>query len=193
MPLIENVTEINETGSLGKFDSNLGTLTGATLEIHGTVRTQISLTNSAATTVNARATGDTQLSWTSGLGPLDSLLPSNNGGTMILTFSTGAVQSYTAGQSRNFGPLTDAETFSYDLVSILSSLQAPGGDSFTLNASSLSGFTLFGGGGAMESSQNTSAGAGASISYIYTPIPEPAGATLLGVGILLALPARRRM
>lgn len=48
LPLVEHTTEISETGMLGMFDSTLGTLTGATLNIFGAGTTNISLTNNAA-------------------------------------------------------------------------------------------------------------------------------------------------
>ena len=43
-----SATEINQTGSLSLFDSNLGTLTGASLTVTGNLESVVTFVNSAA-------------------------------------------------------------------------------------------------------------------------------------------------
>ncbi len=114
------------------------------------------------------------------LAPLNDLLVAE-GNSVYLTFSTGAYQSYDPGMSREFGPLMSAKNESYDLSSILGSLQASGGGNFTLNAESTNGLTIYGGGGNITSTQSTTAGSGAMIVYTYDAIPEPGSMMLVSL------------
>ena len=51
-------TEISESGSLGLFNSSLGTLTGATLTLDGANQTSITLTNGALIAAPTRLVPD---------------------------------------------------------------------------------------------------------------------------------------
>jgi PEP-CTERM motif len=184
LPLVERTTEITETGNLGLFDSSLGTLTAATLQIFGGATTTISLTNNAATAVSGRATGTVDLAWTSGLSALDALLIDD----FNFSLPTGANQTYAPGQTRSFGPLHQDGIFSYDLATILASLSAAGGGNFGITCESTSGIGVVGGGGNLASNQTTTAGCGASIVYTYSDVqppavPEPATMALIGLAL----------
>ncbi|MCU0750351.1 MAG: choice-of-anchor E domain-containing protein [Akkermansiaceae bacterium] len=191
LPIMESVTEIDETGHLALFDSDLGILTAITLELYGAGTTELSITNSAVTAVNARITGTSTLSFTSSLAPLDTLLQ-NSGADIDLQFSTGGIQSFAVGETRNFGPLSTSSSNVYDLASIIYAMQAPGGGNFSINAQSLNGLTILGGGGNLSSQQTTTAGTGARIIYSYTAIPEPSSALLAGLAALPLIGRRRR-
>jgi hypothetical protein len=189
IPIQLHLTEINETGTLAKFDSNLGILTGASLEIFGGAQFSLSGTNYSPQNQNARMTSDTSLSFSSSEGDVNLLIAAQSP-NLDLAYAT-PILSYAPGQTRTFGPVAQSGSNVYDLASILPAVQTIGGGSFTINAQSSSGFTLLGGGGNLGTSQSTTVGAGARITYSYV-IPEPSSALIASLPALALCLRRRR-
>ncbi|WP_077037638.1 choice-of-anchor E domain-containing protein [Pelomonas sp. KK5] len=191
-------TEINQSGTLGLFDSNLGTLTGISLTFTGANTTDLTLTNNAAQQQRVTATSLTDLYFNSSLAALDALIQAANP-VISLSATTGSV-TLAAGQSQSFGPLADADAITWDsmLNSILAAFTQAGGGNFMLGCDSTSGISLIGGGGNVGSNQATQAMCGATITYTFddapppTSVPEPAMPALVGIAMLGLWAARRR-
>ncbi|MEG3437335.1 choice-of-anchor E domain-containing protein [Pannus brasiliensis CCIBt3594] len=160
-------TEINQTGSLGKFDPNLGTLTSVAFSFTGQYRQQFTVTNRASTTQNnVRVITSTDIFASLVGGP--ALSPNS----LSFAVDTGR-QTYTAGQTRSFGPFTDSKSFLTTFTSPATLAFFTGLGTFDVNCISLSSTTISGGGGNINTTQNTTAACGASIEYTYTPAPTP--------------------
>jgi hypothetical protein len=208
-PLVR--TELEISGELGYFDSNLGTLTGATLLLSSKGTTTITLTNNSTQAQTPTATSS--LEFLLGQGPsledptpsplsipsLNDLvsLPANQPELIFSAFEPGSIAG-SGGTATS--PLLLAETnVSIDLHTILSDLRKPGGGEFILEGFTIAGLSLIGGGGNMGNTQDTFAGFSAKITYTYTPfsvIPEPSQAistlALCTFGLMLRRRASKR-
>jgi hypothetical protein len=168
------VTEINQTGTLSKFDSSLGDLVSATLTLSGDFLQSITGTNTSQQSQTARISTSTEL--------LFSI--AGFGGTLpLIEFAenTGFL-SYGVGQTRAFGPfseqLTDSVTFTGTDLAFFDSL----GEDFEVACESFSSLTVTGGGGNIDSTQETQASCHGSIEYVYSVhqgTPEPS--TMLAI------------
>lgn len=105
-------TEITQTGNLGLFDSNLGTLTDADLFLSGLMTTSITLTNRAAQSQTTNATGSVDLLFGSSIPALNAILAPIYVGP--ITASTG-FQTLASGATVSFGPYTASGSLPLDL------------------------------------------------------------------------------
>jgi len=181
-------TEIFQTGALGLFDANLGTLTGATLFLSGGILTDLTVSNFALTTSHVRVQVLSDLFFGSDLASVNALLASESLGVM---FDTGTL-SYEVGETRSFQNQTVGNEISLNLASLLGDLQVSGGGSFNVTAQTLSGINIMGGGGNVSTSQSTSAFSGGRIVYSYNPVPEPGSAFLVALALVAPWVGRRR-
>lgn len=187
-------TEIHFADTLPLFDSNLGVLTGATLTLFEAARTSVFVYNHSPQTQTFDLQGMTYLYWNSGNSYVDSLLasPPGPGNSFNLVTQSSGFTDLGAGQSVTVGPLYGEAEHVIDLATHLAQFQSAGGGLFDLSADTLSGLSVAGGGGNINTSQQTSATVHAMITYTYTPVPEPSVVMLGFAAGAFGLIRRRR-
>jgi hypothetical protein len=195
-PLVLANTEIDQSGNLGLFDTNLGTLTDVEIVLNTAMQGQITLTLGAASgPQSVRGTATSDISWNTTLGPLAGALAAS---THSLNFTTG-FQVLQPGGSFVSALLNDNEqtTLNAVLDGFIASFGQAGGGNFSLGCTSISGLGLTGGGGFSGGSETRQAGCGAKITYTYdsrppVQIPEPGSLALVGLALAAAGVAARR-
>lgn len=191
-------TEIAQQGTLSLFDSDLGTLMGATLTLTGAMSQALSITNMAAQAQTLVASTTIDLSFVSSLAPLNEHL-SQGGPQVVLTASTGPL-TLASGATHASGPMFASNRLVIDLSPWLDHFVQSGGGDFNVDCSSLSSLGVRGGGGNLFVDQTTPAQCGATILYTFGPsgstlnatVPEPWGPALVGIALAAAGWARRR-
>ena len=163
-----STTEINQAMPLSLFDSNLGTLTGASLTVTGNMDAYMTVTNRATVTRASTLTLISDIGIRSSLVGVNQLF--DNFSDIPLSNTIGPIQ-FPPATPILVGPFIDQKVLTKDLSTALAELSAPGGGSFTINCTSLSGVRLAGGGGNIRGAQTTMVGCGATITYTYDPAP----------------------
>jgi hypothetical protein len=159
-------TEIDQTGTLGKFNPALGTLTSVSFSISGAFTQSFTASNSAAQAQsNVRVQTATDLLFSLIGGP--ALSPD----TLSFGANTGFL-NYAIGETKSFGPFTDSDSQTITFTGAALAFFT-GAGTFDVNCISLSSVTVTGGGGNIDSTQNTTAGCGASVVYTFNEVPPP--------------------
>ena len=163
-----STTEINQAMPLSLFDSNLGTLTGASLTVTANLDAYMTVINKATVTRTSTLTLMSDIGISSSLVGVNQLF--DNFSDIPLSNTIGPIQ-FPPATPILVGPFIDQKVLTKDLSTALAELSAPGGGSFTINCTSLSGMRLAGGGGNLDGNPTTMVGCGATITYTYDPAP----------------------
>ena len=201
-----SLTDFTFSLVLTKFDTSLGTLTGATIRFTGTDDVvSLNLNNSSNSIQSFRYKSMADILVTSNtadstLTTTDLLLTNFDSGVISLGPSgSGVCAASTPTTSCNdvsYLPLAVTANTGDVAVAILNNYKVAGFGNFTLGGFTSTGSTFVGGGGNVRSAQVTNATVQALVTYTYTPVsqtPEPATMALMGTSLLgLALIGRRR-
>ncbi len=192
---------------LPKFDSSIGTLTGATIRFTaGNTVASLNLTNTSPANQTFKYVSDADFLVTgntadSTLTTTDLLMHNFTTGGFITLGPTGSgacpvATPSAACNSVNYAPAPVTANTGDVVVITLGNYVGIAGSTFTLSGFTSTGTTFTGGGGNVSSAQVTNGTASAIVTYTYsvpTGTPEPATMALMGTSLLgLALIGRRK-
>lgn len=183
-PIPFTLTDWTSSLDFQKFNPGLGTLTSVTLNLSGSIRTTIAVTNSS-------------LSASSGTAKTEVQFFVQDGGNNLVApaldlFSPTFAYSLAAGDGTSSGLLTKNGNSSdtYTLGSILAAFTGAG--NITLSASTFTQTLLANTGGNTSAAQVTDAALTGEVIYNYTAVPEPTSMALLGLGAAAVIIRKRR-
>jgi hypothetical protein len=193
-----STTEIEQWGSLPKFDTNLGILLSAKLTLSGHAIQSYSVTSPAPTPQTVIITSTTNLFFfvDDGGGNTATLVDPNDGLPAFELSSSSGFVIFWPGERKDFGPYTlwEEKDYLFPPNFPLSFFLKDGGDTFDVHCFSISGFFVTGGGGNIDAAQDTQAYCDAEIEYTYgmgmapNDTPEPTMVlglvSLAGAGIV---------
>lgn len=185
-------TPFTHTGSLGFFDSTLGTLTGASLLVRGRYQLSLGGTNASSDSQAVELLSPLGSRWDSSLNELDAFITEQVGwfyGTGTQTYAPGEMKTF------SFGPLSAG--YVDDLESILPLLQAEGGGSFDMTCTTSASTSTRSPASNFTISQDAMASCGARIVYTYdaapaSNVPEPTTLALVTLALGMVGAASRR-
>lgn len=183
-----NPTELSGSISCPQFSLAGQTLNNVMITVSGTINGAITLTNNASTNQTVSGTTTSQFNVGSMAGfAFSNPLFTATFGTGVLTITPGQTITSTGLTGSGSGSLGTATTSLGGYIGI---------GNFLIPVSTLSGFSVLGGGGQIGSSQATQARATAQVIYDYSPtggVPEPSTTFTMAAGLVaVAFGVRKR-
>lgn len=176
-PISLTLTDWSSSLAFPKFNPALGSLTAVQIDLSGSMRTVLTVTNNGLSSSSGTAKTELQMtvqdSGSNLIDPTIDMFSSNFNYTNL-----GAGQSVTSGILTKNGSSSDI----YTLAAVLAEFTGPG--TITLPAFTFTQTWLTNTGGNTSASQVTNASLTGSVTYSYD-VPEPATVALLSLGGLL--------
>jgi len=188
-------TEISQTGSLSMFDSALGTLDSLILTLSGDSISNTVMTNTASGAQSFSF--ESTLNFFFDVTSVNQVVPVPTFETTLA--STGGFVTLASNETLDLGTQNDSGF--YELMvsgAALVDFIGAAGDTFELGCNTFTGSNMTGGGGNIETAQQTQASCSADIAYTYSAdipvaeVPEPSTLWLFGASILGFAGLRKR-